>query len=195
MISDETSVKTDQTLAKAISSGDSDAVNTFFSRFSTWTYRFAYYHLDKNSADAEDLCSEILMSAIRSINTFDATRGNLDAWILGIAKHQLFRFCRRHHKDLPFIPEIIESDSTQDIGVINELEDQILMRDIVNQVLSCLPRRQVEALVGKYIEGFSTDELARLMETTPSSVESLLVRARNTFRAAINAINGGDINA
>ena len=195
LMNKESSAKSDQALAKAIAYGDPDAVHALFERFSAWTYRFAYYHLGKNTADAEDLCSDILMAAMRSIETFDVTRGSLDAWVLGVARHRLARFCRRRHLDLPLIPEVVENDSSQDVGAVNELENRALMRDAVNRALASLPRRQAEALTGKYVEGYSTEELARLMETTPSAVESLLVRARNAFRAAINAINGGDENA
>ena len=186
--------KSDQALAKAVASGDPSAVHALFDRFSSWTYRFAYYHLSRNSVDAEDLCSDILLAAMRSINTFDVTRGSLDAWVLGVARHQLFRFYRRRHLDLPFIPEIVENDSTQDVGAVNELEDKTLMSDAVNRALASLAERQVEAFAGKYVEGYSTEELARLMGTSPSAVESLLVRARNAFRAALDAINGGDEN-
>lgn len=188
---DQSSVDPDETLAKNVACGDPDAVRAFFDRFSAWTYRFAYYHLGRHSADAEDLCSDILTTATRSIGTFDVTRGTLDAWVLGVARHRLSRFCRRRRLDLPFAPEVVEVDSSQDTGSINELEDKVLMRDAVNRALASLPQRQAEALTGKYIEGYSTEELARLMGTTPSAVESLLVRARNAFRAAVNAINGG----
>jgi len=194
-ISKERSAESDRILAKAVASGDPDAVNVLFDRFSAWVYRFAYYHLGRNSADAEDMCSDILMTATRSIGTFDVTRGSLDAWILGVAKHRLSRFCRRRHLDLQLTSEIVESDSSRDMGNIDELADKALMRYAVNRALASLPERQAKALTGKYVEGYSTEELARLMETTTSAVESLLVRARNAFRAAVNAINGGDENA
>ncbi|OFX15936.1 MAG: hypothetical protein A2Z18_00010 [Armatimonadetes bacterium RBG_16_58_9] len=192
---EESSANYDQALAKAIASSDPDAVHALFDRFSTWTYRFAYYHLGKNSSDAEDLCSDILIAAMRSIDTSDVTRGSLDAWVLGVARHRLSRFCRRRHWDLPLSPEIVASDSSQDTGVVNELENTVLMRDVVNRTLASLLERQAKALTGKYVDGYSTEELACLMEATPSAVESLLVRARNAFRAAVNAIKGGDENA
>lgn len=193
--SEEVVSGSDEGLVKGITSGDRDAVHALFDRFSTWTYRFAYHHLGRNAADAEDLCSDILMTAIGSITTFDVTRGSLDAWMLGIARHRLSRFCRRHHLDLPFIPEVVETDLSLDKGSVKELEDRVLMQDAVNRGIACLPERQARALIGKYVEGYSTEELARLLATTPAAVESLLVRARNAFRAAVNALSGGDEDA
>ncbi|MHB0997946.1 MAG: RNA polymerase sigma factor [Armatimonadota bacterium] len=187
---DENSVDQDQALVKAMSDGDRNAWNSFFDRFSGWTYRFAYYHLNRNHADAEDLCSDILLAAVRDIKKYDATRGSLDVWLLGIARHRLSRFCRRRHKDISLTPEITVKDIDGMLQV-NGLEDQVLMREDVHSVLASLPERQATALIGKYVEGYSTEELARIMGTSPKAVEMLIRRGKSMCKAALNAMTGG----
>lgn len=187
---DAESVNSDEALAGAVAKGDLDAWGRFFDRFLPWTYRFAYYHLGMNRADGEDLCSDILEIAARSIGNYDATRGTLDVWMLGVARHRLARFCRRRRMEVPETPEVIES-AQGDVRV-SSLEDQVLTREQVHCVLTGLPERQATVLIGKYLEGYSVEQLARMLETTPKAIEMLLRRGRQAFRAAFDATTGGD---
>lgn len=187
----------DRELAGKIAAGDPDAWDRFFDRYSRWVYRFAYSHLDGNKADAEDLCSDIMMTAARSIRGFDSSRGGLDVWMHGIARHRLAHFCRGRRIHLPLVPDLDCSCSEVDSPNLDALLEKALMRDIVKRTLAALPERQASVLIGKYVEGFSTEELARISETTPKAVESLLVRARSAFRSAFSRLlnePGGEVS-
>lgn len=180
--------RSDAELAKRISSGDADAWDLFFDRYSEWAYRFAYYHLNRNNADAEDLCSEILMTAVGSIEKFDVTRGTLDMWLLGIARHHLAQFYRRR-RETP-MAEVVSTVEDQNQYI--RLQDQILTRDVVYRALSELPERQVSVLIEKYSQGCSVEEIARMSGDTTTAVQSLLARARAAFRTALCKLLGGD---
>jgi len=91
----------DAGLARRILEGDKNAWGKFFDRYSHWTYRFAYWHLNRNRADAEDLCSDIMLSAAKDIVRFDPNRGDLDAWMFGLARNRLSHFCRSRKIELP----------------------------------------------------------------------------------------------
>jgi RNA polymerase sigma-70 factor (ECF subfamily) len=184
----EESADLDAEMAEEIASGDTGAWDRFFDRFSPWTYRFAYHHLAGNHADAQDLCSDILITAARSIGKYDATRGSLDVWLLGIARHRLSRFCRHRRIEQPLTADLQSCDADRN----PDREERMVMRSVVNRILADLPERQSYVLTGKYVEGYSTNELARMMDTTPKAVESLLVRAKNAFRKALSAITGGE---
>ncbi|MBI3948203.1 MAG: sigma-70 family RNA polymerase sigma factor [Armatimonadetes bacterium] len=182
----------DDKLARAVARGDTDAWDRFFDRYSAWAYRFAYHHLDRSHADAEDLCADILMTAARSLHRFDARRGTLDLWVLGLARHRLARFCRRRRRDLPLIPEILDAEESESGPSTDDLLEAMVTRDAVNRALASLPERQARALVGKYVEGYTVEELARLLGATPKAVESLLSRARAAFRTTLRGILGGE---
>lgn len=180
----------DEALARAVAQGDTDAWDRFFDRYSSWAYRFAYHHLDRNHADAEDLCGDVLLTAAQSIHRFDARRGTLDLWVLGVARHRLARFCRRRRRHLPLIPEAL--DAEESAPTTDDLLDVMVTRDAVNRALASLPERQARALVGKYVEGRTVEELSRVLGATPKAVESLLSRARAAFRTTLRAIVGGE---
>lgn len=128
----------DGILARNMSKGDAHAWDSFFDRYSQWTYRFAYHHLNRNHADAEDLCSDIMMTAAGSIRKYDATRGRLDVWLLGLARHRLARFCRRHRMECPLIPEVVDSEDSEQL---DKLMEDTATRDAVNRALYSLPER------------------------------------------------------
>lgn len=181
----------DAEVARRIAAGNTDEWDRFFDRYSPWAYNFAYRHLDCNHADAEDLCSDIMMSAARSIRKYDADRGSLDVWMHGLARHRLAHFCRKRRFDLPLIPEVLDSASGIGGATAQAMDQGAIERDVVRRALACLPERQATALVGKYVEGYTTDELARISDISPKAVESLLVRARGAFRSAFTKLLEG----
>ncbi len=180
----------DEALAQAIAEGGADAWDQFFKRYSSWVYRFAYRHLGGNHADSEDLCSDIIMTAAASIGKYDSKRGGLDAWVHGLSRNRLSRFCRSHRIELPMIPDIIDQSSNSETTRCG-LADRAQIKDVVNRALANLPERQATALVAKYVEGYTTNELAKSIGSSPKAVESLLVRARAAFRTAFNSLSGG----
>lgn len=181
---------TGEALARSIAAGDTEAWDRFFDQYSPWVYRFAYAHLNGNHADAEDLCSDIMLTAAKSISKFDPGRGELDVWVRGVARHRLARFCRSRRMELPLIPDLVDGSSDSET-TSSGLSDQVHVRDVVNRALACLPERQASALIAKYVEGRSTDELARQHQSSPKAIESLLVRARTAFRSAFNRLLDG----
>ena len=186
----EEQIEQDNDLARRIAGGDADAWDMFFDRYSAWIYRFAYYHLDRNCSDAEDLCSDILMTAAKSIGKFDPRRGDLDSWLFGLARHRLARFCRGRRIELPFVPDIVDHFSSSE-PMDSSLADKVGLRDMVNRTLASIPNRHAAVLVAKYVEGYTTEELARQSEISTKAVESLLVRARAAFRSAFDRLLSG----
>lgn len=173
----------DLALVSKMLTGNGEAWTDFYQRYLVWIYRFAYYNLGRRHADAEDLCSEILMTAAKGISNFDSKRGNLDAWVLGVAKDSLRRFCRRRSM------EILSDARAIDLNAPSTGSDEEALRRIaVNRALACLPERQASALVDKYVGGYSTEELASMNGTTPKAMESLLTRARESFRTALTRL-------
>lgn len=179
----------DAAMARRIASGDVAAWGAFFDQYSPWAYRFACWHLNGNHADAEDLCSDILTTAAQAIKGFDPRRGTLDVWLLGLARRRLAHFCRRHRRECPLVPDLDSSEPNRETSLSDPWEEASDQRDSVNRALASLPQRQAAALIGKYVTGFSVEELAGHMQSTPKAVESLLSRARAGFRSAFQALH------
>jgi len=67
------------------------------------------------------------------------------------------------------------------------LEERVSRAEWVNQSLLELPPDYRVALICKYVEGFTVEEIARFMNRTSSSVQSLLFRARQALRASLES--------
>ncbi len=178
----------DAAIAHRIAGGDVAAWGAFFERYAPWAYRFAYHHLDGNHADAEDLCSDIMMVAAQSIGRYDSRRGGFDVWLLGLARHRLARFCRRRRIEMPLVPDLATIEAHSASWASHWASDGALHRAVVNRALASLPERQAAALIGKYVTGRTVEELAAQMGSTPKAIESLLSRARAAFRSAFSAL-------
>jgi RNA polymerase sigma factor (sigma-70 family) len=61
---------------------------------------------------------------------------------------------------------------------LEEVLDRILASEVVDAALSRLTDDEREALLLRYVEGFSVREIAGLMKRTDKGVESLLMRAK-----------------
>jgi RNA polymerase sigma-70 factor (ECF subfamily) len=61
---------------------------------------------------------------------------------------------------------------------------------LVQLTLDHLPARYGDVLEWKYVEGARVDEIARRLDVTPLAAESLLARARRSFRKAWQGIAG-----
>jgi RNA polymerase sigma-70 factor (ECF subfamily) len=60
--------------------------------------------------------------------------------------------------------------------------DKMELRDAVNVAVAALNERQREAVLLNKFEHLSYEEIAEVMEMTPSAVKSLLTRARANLR-------------
>jgi RNA polymerase sigma-70 factor, ECF subfamily len=174
-------------LARFVLNGDKNAWEMFYVRYSNWCYRFAYWHLNANLADAEDLCSEILIEAARNIGSYQASKGDLDGWMHGLAQNQLAHFCKKRNRGNQVLPELKDTISVS-------FTQKVETKQAVNQALASLPQKQAAALIEKYVKGYSTEELAKRNGTSLKAAESLLTRARGSFKNAYGKISGSDLD-
>jgi RNA polymerase sigma-70 factor (ECF subfamily) len=63
--------------------------------------------------------------------------------------------------------------------------DKLELRDVVNMAVASLNERQREAVLLNKFEHMSYEEIAEVMQLTPSAVKSLLTRARSNLRDVI----------
>jgi RNA polymerase sigma-70 factor, ECF subfamily len=155
-------------------------------------FAFVRYALGLDAQKTEEVVQLTLIRCVRSIKTFDPQRGDLVDWLKAVARNEAHTFIRQnrnsasHTPHSTFPPAVIEQIlETLDKA---EMPDEILARRdlqlLVQEVLLSLGERQREALVMKYAEDSKVSEIARHLNSTEKAVESLLARARDSFRAA-----------
>ncbi len=135
-------------------------------------------------AIAEEIHQETWLAALAGIDGFDGQRGELRAWIFGIARLKVALHFRRRAGvrgeagDGGHIVAALENGAILPDDLLGAVE----RNDAVRAALAELGDDARGALLAKYVDGHSVGEVARQLGRTPKAVESLLSRARERMR-------------
>jgi RNA polymerase sigma-70 factor (ECF subfamily) len=179
----------DRRLVKQILAGNEPALNAFINEYFPRLYRYARHRLD-NEADVEDVVQVVLSQAARRLETWRG-EATLLTWLVQICRHEISKHYQqaRHRADVmtPFLDddllrsvvESIETDPADDPEAATRRSEIITL---IQFALDQLPEHYAAALELKYVEGFSSREIARRLKTSDEALQSLLARARRAFR-------------
>jgi RNA polymerase sigma-70 factor (ECF subfamily) len=164
--------KTDLDLIQEAASGGRQAFEKLVEKYYGRVYGVSYRYL-MNAQDAEDVTQEVFARAYAAAGDF-VPRGSVYGWLMRITVNlcltELKVRARRPVEPLDDA-RVDGSDGAREI-------DRREVRRQVESALSALPDDQRMAVILAKYEGFSYDEIARAMDRSIASVESLLVRAR-----------------
>lgn len=174
----EASSPTDAALARRAALGDRRAFALVFERHAEAMFRYAVYMLGGDVGDAEDAVQTAWIKAWQHLPDFRGD-SSLRTWLFTITANEV-RALRRRARPVPVDdqllvdqPERISSDPAR-VLVTAELWDVLAV------ALSELPWRQRATWVLRELEGFSYDDIAEVLGTSPTVVRGQLHRARRT---------------
>ena len=197
---------TERTLARA-RAGDEDAFRELTDPYRR-ELQLHVYRIVGSAQDAEDLIQETLLAAWRGLERFEE-RASVRAWLYRIATNRsldALRASRRRPEDLPRMTEMPEPtrraepiwlepypdvlfegipDEAPGPEARYETKEAIALAFIVG--LQHLPPQQRAVLVLRDVLGFRAEEVAEMLDTTATSVNSLLRRARAAFESRLPA--------
>jgi RNA polymerase sigma-70 factor (ECF subfamily) len=173
-------------LLRAAASGDQSAVRQLLDENGPVVYGFVLARLAGDEQAAEDVLQETFLQAVRSASSF---RGDsaLSTWLCAIARHVLGRHYARERREerarsgLAAVGSVELSDTAVDAA---ESRQQLLA------ALGRLPVVHRQVLVLKYLDGRSVEEIAEELGRTRVQVQSLLQRARDGLRRALDGDDG-----
>jgi RNA polymerase sigma-70 factor (ECF subfamily) len=185
---------TDEELVWRAQNGSDAAFGTLADRYAPLVYRLAF-EITKSRLDAEDVVQETLLKAFRHIGEFSSEKASFKTWILMIARNQSVNvFHALARKATRFFSE----DTTDETNPVYR-EDSVLLEPLnpeslletkqelrkLNAALKALPERQRTALLLKTREALSYEDIATVLKSSASSVESLIYRARQNLLASM----------
>jgi RNA polymerase sigma factor (sigma-70 family) len=175
-------LQSDERLITLLRRGNTAAFEVLVSRYESRLLAFCR-HLLGSREDAEDVLQEVMTAAFNAIVADDRPI-NVRPWLYRIARNRSLNHLRRtqaigvdsmdHH--------FAESGASTADKVHQREEFRLLVGDIQS-----LPETQRTALVLREMDALSYEQIAEAMETTVSSVKSLLVRARVSLTEAAEA--------
>jgi RNA polymerase sigma-70 factor, ECF subfamily len=144
----------DMALVSAIRAGDQGAMAALYDRFSSVVYSVALRVLGDTGA-AEDVLQDVFLQLWRNPGAFDASRGNLGAWLAVIARNRAIdaRRKRKPESDIEDVVLSVTPDMASDA-------DRSRVAEKVRGVLGTMSAPQRSALEMAYYEGLTHTEIA-----------------------------------
>jgi RNA polymerase sigma-70 factor (ECF subfamily) len=166
-------VSTDAWLIRQIRSGDADAGHRWVREYYPAIYRYLLY-LTNNPETAKDLTQETFLQAWRHLDSFDH-RAPLRPWLYRIAHREFLQALRRQRR----APAEQQVAFLEEIGQLSgpgpaDWTEAVELREIIGK----LPMEEAEAVVLHYLEGYSSEEIARIVGRPAGTVRYWLSGAR-----------------
>ncbi|MFC1875317.1 RNA polymerase sigma factor [Chloroflexota bacterium] len=180
----KTESKTNETeLVEKLKQGDPDAVEQMYNANVDRVYSLVFNQVDRDHEVAQEIVQETFIAAVKSVKFFQV-RSSIFTWLCSIANRKIADYYRRKKReDKHRVGYDIESEkmsnSSQGTTAPGETED---LNIVVRQALSKLPLHYRQAIIFKYVEGFSVSDIGEIMGRTAKSVEGLLTRARKELQ-------------
>ncbi len=146
-------------------------------QYADMIFRVAFQNV-KNKADAEDILQDVSLALLtKDAPIYD--ENHIKSWLIRVTLNK----CKNFHKSA----YRTKTEPLSDYIGLYEKEDKELFEDIMS-----LPKNYRNALYLFYYEGYSIEEIAKLLKKKPSTVGSWLHRARKKLKSII--LDGGNID-
>ena len=178
----------DEALTVAFAAGVDGAMRRLWDRYGTLVHTFCIRSLSDRDA-AADCTQETFISAWRSRDRFDPTRGSLPAWLLGIARHRVHDAYRTRART-PLVDAGDDRPAVAD-GVAEPESEVLVERLLMADALATLPERPRRVLELAFYTGLSQREIAERTEQPLGTVKSDMRRALGRLRTVLE---GGDVD-
>jgi RNA polymerase sigma-70 factor (ECF subfamily) len=172
----------DAVLAVRAAKGESAAFGLLYDRHVAAIYRYVYYRV-RDDAEAEDLTSDVFMRALKAIPRYEPRQAFL-AWLYRIARNAVIDRSRKGNRQVTF------EDALQHPGVDKVVEPDVELlthsdNSMLRLALAKLTPLQQEVVVLRFLEGYSTQEIARLIGKNEGTVRGIQFRAMGALRQLI----------
>ena len=169
----------DHDLMARVAQGDGRAFRTLAQRHAGAALRLARRILGSD-AQAEDIVQDALLRVWTN-----APRWRPEAAFRTWLYRVVVNLCLNAKRRAPELPLDAAGDAPDPGASADELLQERERDRQLNAAIAALPDRQRAAIALTYQEGLSNTDVAAVLDTSVSSVETLLVRARQALRNAL----------
>ncbi len=170
----------DSVLRAAVLAGDTRAWAAWLDAAYPRVERYVRWRCGGPGELADEVLQDTWLTAARTVRRFDPGRAAFAGWVCGVAgnflRNTLRGRRRRAKREGPLEVEPARRATEADEGVAVALAES--------------PSHYEVALRAKYLDGASTAEMGKELGLSAAAAESLLARARQTFKAAYQKAGG-----
>jgi len=167
----------DEALLARMKQDDAAAYRMLVERHVDRAYAIALRVLG-NQADAEDVAQECLVKVWTHRQTWQDGKAKFSTWLYRVVVNRCIDLRRRPTSEcIDDVPEPMD-DEADSVTTIHRGQVYGKLSDAMGR----LPEQQRLALTLSYFDDLGNSEIAEIMQTTVSAVESLLKRGRQALR-------------
>jgi RNA polymerase sigma-70 factor (ECF subfamily) len=172
-------------LALARRGNSAAALSGLMRRHGTAIYRYCRAGL-RDAALAEDIHQQVFLAAFVDLPRF-AARSTLRVWLFAIARHRMLDAARRRRR-APLVGDDAVVGEAPDPGpLVGEVLDAARLRDALVASLDELGDCTRTAVLLRYQQGFTYDEMSAICSESTSTLHARVTRAMPALRDAIEA--------
>ena len=140
-----------------------------------------------NEADARDASQEVFLRVYKYLGRFKRDQ-DFFAWLYQITVNVCRDIAkmRQHHRDHVTSLDAEGDDQAWAVPAEQEDAEEALMhtqhRELITRAIATLPHKERASIVLRDVEGLSTDEVARIMKSSSTTVRSQISSARKKIK-------------
>lgn len=157
--------------------------NRLVATYADTILRVSYTYL-RSTHDAEDICQDVLLKALRHAGGFDSAEHER-AWIIRITINAAKDLLRRQSARSAVALDGIAEPVAPPLATERELEARAAT--VLDRVMA-LPLEYREAIYLHYYEGYSIKQIAAIVQASESAVATRLSRGRSKLRPALEGV-------
>jgi RNA polymerase sigma-70 factor, ECF subfamily len=179
----------DRELLERMGRGDESALELLYSRYAGLLFTLVLRIVGDREL-AREVLQDTFLRAWDGGETYDARRGRVSWWLMGIARNRGIDLLRsRSHQSRLRERESIPP-GTEDRMQTDSVDAAVLRREVMNalQELTAVQRRMIELA---YYGGLTQTEIAQELSEPLGTVKSRTRDAMNRLRAALSSLRPG----
>ena len=178
----------DESVILACQQGDRDALRLLFEEYKDRVYSVALYSLSGNEAAAADVTQQVFLKLISRISQF---RGDAEfaTWLYRLVVNTCWDERRKERRLVQFAEFGVVTNSGREPSQTTRYAQHELSEHVQTAIAELSPKLRLPILL-KYIEGFSYEEIAAVLECSKGTVASRLNRGHKALARRLEWLRG-----
>ena len=170
---------------------DKDAFRVLYENLENRIRRFAQ---SRGAGDPEGIVNEVFLKVFRSIDRFDGTESEFEAWVMKIAKHCLIDESRRNQRRIDEVSlkqerqaQVADNEACT-TNVEAEVEERI-STELLIKYLDVLTKAQRDVVMLRIMFDLTVDQVAKALGKRPAAIKALQRRAFRTIQKQFGQVS------
>lgn len=182
------SLPSDEALMASICNGEKEALGLLFRRYAR-IVRAVVYRVLRDPSEADDLLQDIFVLIHRFAKTFDSSKASVQFWIVqmtyrrAISRRQYLN-SRHFYTSVELDEELIQTTVPGLRGADASLDQRLAELDL-EKLFGSLTDDQQKTLRLHFIEGYTLDEIAKMLGQTKGNIRHHSFRGLERLRKLI----------